>query len=99
MAAVPPFPVEQLYPTHINGEELRTYFHWRGLAYGITLTGHPAVSIPCGLDPTGTPFGLQLVAKRYDDTGLLAMAAAVERQLATIPALARPLPDLEALSG
>ncbi len=99
MAAVPPFPVEQLYPTHINGEELRTYFHWLGLAYGITLTGHPAVSIPCGLDPTGTPFGLQLVAKRYDDTGLLAMAAAVERQLATIPALARPLPDLEALSG
>jgi Asp-tRNA(Asn)/Glu-tRNA(Gln) amidotransferase A subunit family amidase len=98
MAAVPPFAIEQLYPTHINGEELRSYFHWLGLAYGITLTGHPAVSIPCGLDATGTPFGLQLVAGRHRDADLLAMAAAVERLLQTIPALARPIPDLAALS-
>ena len=45
-AAVPPFPVEQLYPTHINGEELRSYFHWLGLAYGLTLTSHPVITIP-----------------------------------------------------
>jgi Asp-tRNA(Asn)/Glu-tRNA(Gln) amidotransferase A subunit family amidase len=98
MAAVPPFPVEQLYPTHINGEELRSYFHWLGLAYGITLTAHPAVSIPCGLDPTGTPFGLQLVSKRYADWHLLGMAGALEAHLQTIPGLARPIPDLAALS-
>ena len=45
----------------MNGEPLRTYFHWLALTYGITLTGHPAVSIPCGVDEQGMPFGLQIV--------------------------------------
>ena len=98
-AAVPPFPVEQLYPTHINGEELRTYFHWLGLAYGITVTAHPAVSIPCGLDETGTPFGLQLGGRRGGDLELLGQAQALERHLAGIPALARPIPDIDALAS
>ena len=97
-AAVPPFPIEQRYPTHIEGEALRTYFHWLALAYGITLTGHPAVSIPCGLDPTGAPFGLQICGKRYGDRALLGVAAALERHLADIPGLGRPLPDLVALA-
>lgn len=99
MAAVPPFPVEQLYPTHINGEELRSYFHWLGLSYGLTLTAHPAITIPCGLDPTGTPFGLQLAGKRYGDHRLLGIAQAMERHLATIPERARPLPNIAALSA
>jgi len=96
-AAVPPFPVEQLYPTHIDGEELRSYFHWLGLAYGITLTAHPAVTIPCGLDPTGMPFGLQICGRRFGDHRLLGIAAALERHLQTIPARARPRPDLDSL--
>ena len=98
-AAVPPFPVEQLYPTHINGEELRSYFHWLGLAYGLTLTDHPVITIPCGLDETGTPFGLQVCGKHWGDHRLLAVAAALERHLQTLPARARPLPDIAALSG
>lgn len=98
MAAVPPYPVEQLYPTHINGEELRSYFHWLGLSYGITNTAHPAITIPCGLDPTGTPFGLQICGRRYGDRTLLGISAALEKHLSTIPARARPLPDIAALS-
>ena len=98
-AAVPPFPYGERYPTHIDGEELRTYFHWLGLAYGITLTAHPAVSIPCGLDPTGTPFGLQLSGKRYGDSALLGVADALEARLADLPQFARPLPDLVALAS
>lgn len=98
MAAVPPYPVEQLYPTHINGEELRSYFHWLGLSYGITNTAHPAITIPCGLDSTGTPFGLQICGRRYGDRTLLGISAALEKYMATIPARARPLPDIAALS-
>lgn len=98
-AAVPPFPVEQLYPTHINGEEMRSYFHWLGLAYGLTLTDHPVISIPCGLDATGTPFGLQVCGKHRGDRRLLAVAAALERHLQTLPTRARPRPDIAALSG
>lgn len=97
-AAVPPFPVEQLYPTHINGEELRSYFHWLGLAYGLTLTSHPVITIPCGLDATGTPFGLQICGRRWGDRRLLAIAAAVESHLKSLPARARPYPDIAALS-
>ncbi len=97
-AAVPPFPVQQRYPTHINGEELRSYFHWLGLAYGLTLTAHPVITIPCGLDATGTPFGLQICGRRWGDHRLLAVAAALESHLQTLPARARPRPDIAQLS-
>ena len=46
--AVPPFPVEQPYPTEINGTKLNDYTEWFYLTYGITLTGLPAISVPCG---------------------------------------------------
>ncbi|MCP5155788.1 MAG: amidase [Ectothiorhodospiraceae bacterium] len=78
---VPPFPLEQLYPPAIDGVPARTYFHWLALAYGITLTTHPAISIPCGLDEQGTPFGIQIVGKRGGDHALLGVAAALEALL------------------
>jgi len=97
-AAVPPFKLEQLYPTHINGQELRGYFHWLALAYGTSLTGFPGVSIPCGLDATGTPFGLHVSGKRFGDHQLTGVAAALESYLARVPGLGRPIPDIAALT-
>jgi Asp-tRNA(Asn)/Glu-tRNA(Gln) amidotransferase A subunit family amidase len=95
--AVPPFPHAQLYVEAINGEPMRTYFHWLALAYGLTLTAHPVACIPCGRDHTGMPFGIQVCGKRYGDRRTLAIAAALEQYLQSIPELARPLPDLDAL--
>jgi 2-dehydropantoate 2-reductase len=46
------------------------------------VTGSPAVSLPCGNDPSGLPVGLQLVGRRDADAALLAVAAVVERGLA-----------------
>ena len=40
-------------------------------------SGHPAVVLPHKLDRDGLPIGLQLVAKRWDDFRLLAIAKAV----------------------
>jgi Asp-tRNA(Asn)/Glu-tRNA(Gln) amidotransferase A subunit family amidase len=97
--SVPPFPHSQLHPTHISGEPLRTYFHWLAPAYGLTLTGHPVVCLPCGLDHTGMPFGIQVCGKRFGDWRTLSIAAALERYLQGIPELARPLPDLAALAA
>jgi len=97
--SVPPFPHSQRYPTHINGEELRTYFHWLAPAYGLTLTGHPVVCLPCGLDHTGMPFGIQVCGRRFGDWQVLSVAAALERYLQDIPELARPLPDLDKLAA
>ena len=97
--AVPPFPHAQLYVEAINGQRLRTYFHWLALPYGLTLTAHPVACIPCGRDHTGMPFGIQVCGRRYGDWRTLAIAAALERHLQTIPELARPLPDLDALAA
>ena len=97
--AVPPFPVEQLFCTHINGVELENYIQWADLTAGLTLTGHPIVSIPCGYDPTGTPFGIQLVGPRWhSDRFLIGVAAALENALAGDASFSRPTPGIEALS-
>jgi aspartyl-tRNA(Asn)/glutamyl-tRNA(Gln) amidotransferase subunit A len=42
------------------------------------LTGHPAISIPCGRSSAGLPSGLQLVGARGRTEDLLAVASAVE---------------------
>ncbi|HRI50186.1 MAG TPA: amidase [Pseudomonadota bacterium] len=42
------------------------------------LTGHPAVTVPCGYDPAGLPIGLQLIGRAWDEHRLLAFAAVVE---------------------
>ena len=76
--AVPPFPVEQPYPTEINGKPLENYFQWFSLTYAITLTGLPAVSVPCGFTRSGLPVGLQIVARRRQEAAVLRAAAAFE---------------------
>ncbi|MFB1066785.1 amidase family protein [Natrinema sp. H-ect4] len=40
-------------------------------------TGHPAMSVPCGV-VDGLPVGLQLVGRRFDESTLFQLAAAVE---------------------
>ncbi len=42
------------------------------------LTGHPAVSVPCGWNADGLPMGLQIVGRWYEDAQVLRAAAALE---------------------
>jgi amidase len=76
--AVQPFPVEQPYPTQINGKSLNHYTQWFSLTYGITVTGLPAISVPCGFTRSGLPVGLQIVGRRRQDVAVLRAAAAFE---------------------
>ncbi len=76
--SVPPFPVEQPYPTEINGKPLEHYIQWAFLTYGITLTGLPAISVPCGFTKSGLPVGLQIVGRRHGEAAVLEAAAAFE---------------------
>jgi len=76
--AVPPFPVEQPYPTEINGKPLDNYTQWFFLTYGITLTALPVISVPCGFTKSGLPVGLQIVGRRRQEAMVLRAAAAFE---------------------
>jgi Asp-tRNA(Asn)/Glu-tRNA(Gln) amidotransferase A subunit family amidase len=84
----------ELFPAEIDGKPTRTYFHWLALAYAVTLPGHPAVSLPVGVDRHGMPFGLQIVGPRGGDAFVLSVAAALESLLAGDARTARPVPDL-----
>jgi Asp-tRNA(Asn)/Glu-tRNA(Gln) amidotransferase A subunit family amidase len=92
-----PRPWRELYPAEIDGVATRTYFHWLACAYYVTLCGHPAISLPMGVDRLGMPFGLQVVGPRGGDALLLRVAAAIEAAFAGDAALCRPVPDLAAL--
>ncbi|HUN45772.1 MAG TPA: amidase family protein [Stellaceae bacterium] len=94
---VPPFPVEQRYCAEIDGRKLPTYFSWLAPTYYLTVTTHPAISLPCGIEPTGTPFALQICGPARRDKYLLDVAHAVEALLQRDPRTARPVPDIEAL--
>ena len=65
----------------------------------MTLPGHPAVSLPVGLDRHGMPFGLQIVGPRGGDAFVLAVAAALEALLAGDSRTARPVPDIARLQA
>jgi amidase len=91
-ATIPPFPVEQLYPTEVDGKELETYVEWAGLTNVVSVLGCPVVALPCGSDPTGTPFGFQLIGPPRSERFVLGVAAALERVFAGRPDLARPIP-------
>ncbi len=97
--SVPPFDWHQLYPAEIDGQPVRNYMAWLGLSAALTVVGHPTVALPCGRDPQGTPFGLQLVGPSYGDRRLLGIAAALEAAFADDPVTARPLPDIDWLSS
>lgn len=94
---VTPFPWTELFAARIDGQAMKNYYHWLALTYIVTLATNPALSLPCGRDGHGMPFGLQLIGPLREDARLLAMARAVERRFAGDPALARPRPDVQAL--
>lgn len=98
-AAIPPFAKEQLYPTEIDGEPMETYITWIAITYGLTLTGHPVLCLPCGTNSQGLPFGIQVVGRRNREDLLLAAGLALEAALAETPETTRPLPDLKALEA
>jgi aspartyl-tRNA(Asn)/glutamyl-tRNA(Gln) amidotransferase subunit A len=58
----------------------------------INVTGHPALSVPCGFTAGGLPIGLQLVGRHFDEAMLLRIGHAFE---AVSPARGRR-PPLEA---
>lgn len=51
---------------------------WYPYTYPFNLTGHPAISLPCGLSGSGLPIGLQLVGRWNEDLFVLETAERLE---------------------
>ena len=77
---VVPFSIDQEYPTEINGVRMNNYLDWMRSCSAITVTGHPAISVPCGFTPDGLPVGVQIVGRYRDELGLLQFAHAFEQR-------------------
>lgn len=78
VSQVPPFDVQQRYITEINGVTMPTYIDWMQSCYFITVTGLPAISVPCGFTPAGLPVGVQIVGRHQDEFGVLQLAYAFQ---------------------
>lgn len=77
-AIVPPFDVDTRYVERVGEHVFDNYVDWLYMAFAITLTGCPAISVPCGFTASGLPVGLQLVAPPRSEARLLSFAAKFE---------------------
>ena len=76
---VPPFDIHRRWIEEINGVKMETYIDWMRSCYYITITGLPAISVPCGFTPEGLPVGVQIVGRHNNDFGVLQLANAFEQ--------------------
>jgi amidase len=75
---LPPYPADLEWPREIAGVKLENYLDWMKSCYYITITSHPAISVPAGFTPEGLPVGLQIVGRYRADFSVLQLAKAFE---------------------
>ncbi len=78
VVGLPTGPLEIEYPTEINGEPLGDYIDWLRFSNLATVTSLPAMSLPVGFMPDGTPMGIQLIGPNRGEAKLIATARALE---------------------
>ena len=81
VSQLPPFSADEPYPRRVAGVRMANYLDWMKSCYYVTITSHPAISVPAGFtdDAPPLPVGLQIVGRYGDDFGVLQLAHAFER--------------------
>lgn len=82
VSQVAPFAADLPWPKEIAGEAMLNYIEWMKSCSRITVTGHPAISVPAGFtgDSPPLPVGIQIVGRFRDDFGVLQLAHALEEE-------------------
>jgi amidase len=80
-ASVPPFLHTQSEILEINHTPLRNIIDYLTITYTISLTGLPAISVPCGWTTSGLPIGMQLIGKPRGEAELLQFAYLLQERL------------------
>jgi amidase len=70
--------VEKRYLEELAGVRFDTYIDWMSLAFAVTVTELPALSLPCGFTAAGLPVGLQVIGRPRGEAEVLAAAARFE---------------------
>jgi amidase len=78
-AQVFPFDAQTHWPREIAGRPMDTYHRWMEVVIGPTLAGAPAISVPVGFGPAGSPMGMQLIGPPGDDLRVLQVAHAYDQ--------------------
>jgi aspartyl-tRNA(Asn)/glutamyl-tRNA(Gln) amidotransferase subunit A len=78
------WPLAQLGPKMIGGKEVSPRAHAAFTPF-VNHARLPAISIPCGCDANGLPFGIQIIARRGRDRMLLRAAMRIEAEIRTLP--------------
>ncbi len=95
--AIPSFRIDDGIPKQVGGKPMENYMDASLVRSALTLTGHPVLALPAGVDHLGLPFGVQVVGPRRGDLFLLGAAAALENHMAGTASLARPRPNIKDL--
>lgn len=80
-ASVLPFLHTETEILEINSIPLHNIIDYLKITYTISLTGLPAVSIPCGWTDSGLPVGMQLVGKPQGEAALFQIAYLLQEKL------------------
>jgi amidase len=80
--SVEPWQAGVPYPTEIDGAPVANYYDWAKLSWTFSVTGLPALSVPCGKTESGMPVNLQIVGPYLGERKVLTAAQALEAELA-----------------
>jgi amidase len=76
-AGVPAFRIDRPLPTEIGGRQVERFYDTFLFTYAFSVTGLPAISVPCGFTGSGLPVGLQIVGRRLREDSVLEAGAAL----------------------
>lgn len=81
VVGIAPAPVEQEFPSEVDGKPIGTYENWLRFSFLATTTLLPALSMPAGFTASGLPVGVQLIGPPRGEAKLLQVARFIESAL------------------